>query len=188
MATVESQGHSIFVRCARVVAISVAIVFAAHGATLAVGYLTGCLFRSGPRWLHAATYHETLTVSMAACIALSGLFHMSVAWRLWMFARLIERSPGPAIRRLAKAAWIYAVLRGIVGVWSEIAQASYDHLQARAVSQQGSAVMDAISDPTRAVWLVMHMLAGVLSVWVARVATASAKAIEGRKARVNGGA
>lgn len=176
MAASESRLSHVSVRCARVVATAFAIAFTAHGVVLGTGYLTGCVFRSAPRWLHAATYHETFTMSMATCLALSGLFHVSVAWRLWMFARLIGRSPGPAFRRLAKAAWISFVLYGIVGVWGEIAHASYICSQNR-VLIPGS-MLKVLLDPTRAVWLVMHVLAAVLSVWVARVATESAREIE----------
>lgn len=160
------------IACARAIALATAaamIIHALHGAS-------AVLLEDGPR-----AEYSWFTSAVRTCDVLTALFFISISWRLVAFTRLIAHSPGPALKRLAKAAWIYATVQGVVGVAQDIFRAMELHAAFELtlnLGETGPSTAEFFLEPVRLIWTIAHILCAALGAWVALTLTRAARKID----------
>ncbi len=158
--------------CARVIALATAAAMVIH----ALHSAADVLLEDGPR-----TEHGWYTSAVQTCDVLTALLFVFIAWRLFVFARLVARAPHPALRRLAGAAWIYAAMQGIVGVGSDIFRAMELDAAFKLtlnLGESGPSAVEYFLEPARLTWTIAHILSAALALWVALTLTRAAHKID----------
>lgn len=114
------------------------------------------------------------TRTLSGLAAIVGVLQVGVAYRLWGFSRSIESAPGHALRGLARAAWIYAVIR-VLAIAIDVVNAGELSMRLRMISESGNVVGPTMSEillePIRIALVVINLVCVVLTVWVARTTT-----------------